>query len=335
MVAVVTVACGSSKKTAPETDNKDGVYNQWATDLSQSNNAFDQQTLNWYKNNTASVFVASNGSNTGSQGTIWNYPNPSNDAFGHHFATNIHVVADALIPAVGNTYALNSDYNFYTSRNTQMNEQLCEVSLYYIATQARPTGLTGGQWNGDWYNDFIILRTTTPIFPYPNTTNFMDSVEEYNWLMNNVSSASFYSCGFPALNDAGWPNSSKWVNVKYTWDASKAQSSFTPTIGTAATYSSGYLNLSNPDGLKIGSETKRLAKGYARQIMLPELNTQGGSSGSLVSVQYNGSLMLVGIYWGGYEFDNNEFLGGVALLYTGNSYSYGSYGTAPAYSNLK
>lgn len=333
MAVMATVACSST----PTPVSNEGVYNQWATDLSKSTDNFDVQTLNWYKENTASMFIAMRNSNSGAQGTIWNYPNPDpvGDPSGRYFATNIHVVSDALIPSTNNSYTLNGNFEFYSSRNAISYEKMLGVSLYHISTQGRPTGLIGGQWTGDWYNDFVILRTTTPIFPYSNTVNFMDTKDEFDWLVKSSSLPTFYSCGFPALNDAGWPNSSEWVSVKYIWDASKAQSSFRPTTGTAAQYSTDYLSASDKSGLFIGHELNgRLAKSYAFQILLPELNTKGGSSGSLVGVKYNGNLMLVGIYWGGYKFDTNEFLGGIDLFYTASSYQYGRYGMAPSYNNL-
>lgn len=334
--ALATVACSNTN-----TDNKYEIYNQWASNFSESKDAFDISTLDWYKNNTASIYVHNSLASSGTKGTIWNYPmiNGVTEG-GHFFATSITTIAEALVPTPGtNKFTINPEYIFRISIDSQLYDIAKNVTVHYMATQSKPLGITG-EWNGDFYSDFVILRTTTKIFSSDNKiTNFMSNYGQYRWLMANLTDINYYICSFSTFSGSGWPNSAEWISVKYTWN-NLGYSSFKPSASTAAAYYSNYLGSSNTNGLVIGSTTdNRLAKNYAQQILLPELNIHNGSSGSLVGVNYNGSLLFIGTYWGGYGFVNSnggaEFLGAIDLFNTNSPYAYGTYGLAPEYNNLK
>lgn len=74
------------------------VFNDVVSDLSNSEDSFDKTTLDFYKTNTATLYSGDTSSQKGSMGTIWNYPTPTNgDINRQYFATNIHVVSDALV----------------------------------------------------------------------------------------------------------------------------------------------------------------------------------------------------------------------------------------------
>lgn len=325
------------KPTSPNTPIQGEIYNSWATDLSTSDKELDKTTLAWYKNNTASVFVNGGDGYVGSQGTIWNYPSPSGDLSNTYFATNIHVVSSALIPDSNNTYTFNSNYKLFSSQDTKTYIQLADISLYYVATQSKPIGLSELAWDGDYYSDFAILKTSTALFKSKNNLNFMDNDVEYNWFVGNFEKVSYYMCGFPNAGGFRWPISTTWVNIKYDWDESAGDWGFGPLLGTSSTFNLNYLSKSTVGAYRIGEwGNTRFAKNYTQHLLLPGLNAHSGSSGSLVSIKYGNTLMPIGIYWGGYQVeDSDDFLGGVELFYVGNPYRHGSYGDVLSYNNLK
>lgn len=316
-------------------------YNYLVSDLSKSTDPQDHSVYNFYEQNTASIFLHTKNSVSGSMGTIWNWPSEETNYY--YFATNIHVINDALVYTANTSlpmeqrFSLSSMYEFAYHSNQKEREKLSGVELMHIAVS--PTDFIADEynWGSAFYNDLAVLRTTTKIFSTDNSLDFIDTDTEIQALAADPAGYDYYIAGFPASKNINiWPASATWTSAKYQWKFFQgAKYDQKPILTTSASLFgvNDFIKRSEL-GLNI-SQSKLLAKSYARQLILPGLNLAGGSSGSLVSVWQDNQLKPLGIYWGVYEIDNNLFYAGVDLFYSG-SYQLYSGNNAPVlnYSHL-
>lgn len=297
-------------------------FNYLVSDLSKSNDEQDLAAYSFYQQNTASVFLHARNATSGSMGTIWNWPSEASNFY--YFATNIHVINDALVYTANSSLEMDKrftissrfDFAYHTEQQERIN--LSDVELVHIAISDPKLIHDKHNWNSVFYNDLAVLRTTTKIFNNENTLDFIDTESEIQALTSNTSSYDYYIAGFPAAKDINvWPTSATWTAAKYQWKSIQgAKYDEKPFLSTsAALFGVNDFVRRNELGLYI-SQSSLLAKSYAHQLILPGLNLSGGSSGSLVSVWQDNQLKPLGIYWGIYELDNNLFYGGVDLFYT-------------------
>lgn len=313
------------------------VFNDVVSNLSNSEDSFDKTTLDFYKTNTATLYSGEMSSQKGSMGTIWNYPTPTNgDVNRQYFATNIHVVSDALVWQVSSkSFSVDKTFAFLSkTENHWNNSQLLDVRIEkinaYESLNLIDSNFTINKEyeQNKWYSDFIILSTITNIFnnnnEVINNLNFLNTPEEYSWLVDslkNPTGLELYLCGYPGNDGVSWPSSAVWTTAKYIWK-DEVNGNRKPEFSSASDSLLSYLK-PETTGFKIGNGSNKY-KNYAKQLLLPKLNLGGGSSGSLVTVKYTNpntnkiELLALGAYWGGYSYKVNEsesFIGALDLFY--------------------
>lgn len=327
-----------SNQSKPRTHN---VFNDVVSDLSNLEDPFDKATLDYYKTNTATLYSENPRAQYGSMGTIWNYPTPINgDRNRHYFATNIHVVSDALLwRDNAQKFDINNTINFLSKTENSGNclrlwdVEVEKINAYNQLRDVSPNFKIDSYYEQNkWYSDFVILSTITNIFSNSNGVqgvdglNFLDTDAEYNWLVNSLNKPTdleFYICGYPDNGWASWPSSAAWTTAKYIWKESDSSNRKPELSSSSISLQDNYLK---PDsvGFQIGNGSNKY-KNYTKQLLLPKLNLGGGSSGSLVTVKYTNpntnkaELLALGAYWGGYSYRVNEeegFIGALDLFYT-------------------
>ncbi|MGL4947991.1 MAG: hypothetical protein ACRC42_01225 [Mycoplasma sp.] len=320
--SMLTISCSDAKVFI---DNNSDPYGKFKTNFSESSESEDIMANNFYKNNTASIFTQNKNSSTGSMGTIWNWPN--NDNSYNYFATNIHVVAEAIkYDYLSNSYYLDTSFKYSFSNDSYSYYQLKEVSIHKIFANNKIEGNVNHS-NNNWYQDLVILKTKTNVFKSENTLNFLDTDAEFNWLSNSLKtspdSLEFYIAGYPWDGFNGWPDGANWITSKYQFESEENYVNYgmIPRFSDTGSLLSNYLT-NDSLGLNFGNINH---KNYSLQLLLPEFNFGGGSSGSLVSVMYEGRLMPIGIYWGVYTQTSDRgtiSTGGIDLFFAANDYLY-------------
>ncbi|MGL4950531.1 MAG: hypothetical protein ACRC4M_01670 [Mycoplasma sp.] len=328
------------KPSNQSTELNTSVFGRFKEDFSKLSDEKSKLANEFYGKNTTSIFVSRTGASSGSAGTIWNWPKPQSDTSkNYYFATNIHVIKSTIqYDSNSNQYSLKSDSKFMYSQDGQNVFSINNVSIHKIIASNSIDGIDFAI-SKFWYQDLVILKTTTNIFNSLNSLNFMDTSSEFNWLTNKISNnptdLDFFISGYPATKqNTTWPNVVTKTSIKYKYENDRDIESYglAPKFSDAASILPNYLDSNY--GLEFGN---KLHKNYAYQLLLPNLGIGGGSSGSLVSVWYNNSLMPIGIYWGVYTYNFKDIaldMSGIDLFYVNKEYSYNRGKiTMPTYNN--
>lgn len=341
-------------------------YNELVTDFSKSSDIIDKKALNTYQERTVSLQYTLNGT-LWHFGTAW-YWGEKNSTHSY-YATNLHVVDSLLVY----DRSLSPDYDKQFKFNPQINSltdpiQYPEFKLHYQLYDEKPLDATHTfkdvtlekvnvmnsnsvpQFNvvdKHLYSDLVVFSART-ISPGLQAWDFIDTLDEIDNVITNIKNLTFYIAGFPYYNGDDGPT---WTTGKYKWKADNSMQGYKnpPGWNTAAqifaSQTNDYFNSSfgldvRASGLNNFAEKHHYS--YTRQVILPGLNFEGGSSGSLVTVlnERTGELQPLGIYWGVYQGyvsndkENMIYQGGLDLFFSG-VYKLQSSSLPYAYDNIK
>ncbi|MGL4951116.1 MAG: hypothetical protein ACRC4M_04815 [Mycoplasma sp.] len=286
-------------KNNNQNNEKDNMYQ---TNLKNSDDNFDKKVLKKYTNETVSIQISLSG--TTWYGTGWNLSQYS-DGFSTYIATNLHVISPILEKE---PWKIKSGYNFELLRIKE--DQINWNKKYFDSGEIVLEKIVIDNNLYKSYQDFVILKINTPtktIFGENKNmeVEWLDTTTEFEWLKEkiyNKEDLTYYVCGFPYKKNS--TNNVNWTTIKYLNNIDENKPYFDTADNMIDTNEKNYIDNS-------------------LQLIFPELNVDGGSSGSLVSVKYEDTIMNIGIYWGIYKNEKNTW-GGVDLFYANNYDFYGS-----------
>ncbi|MGL4950654.1 MAG: hypothetical protein ACRC4M_02355 [Mycoplasma sp.] len=285
---------------------KDCFEHSHITNFEESEDVVDQEMAEFYKNNVSSLRYEDGNSMSG--GTFWNYPTPhKGDPKLNYYITNFHVLDECLI----NRNSLREEIVFLGLNKDNEYIRMNDVNIY--KTDYYNNKVLG--INVDYTKDMIIFSSTTNIFPDGDEDlNFMDTKKEYDWLIENVKNDSkkltYFLGGFPVGD-----NGNEYLKLAKISNPPKR---YKPLLMNSTQYNPLLFLFNNSTPYHNGEYN---FQNNAKQLMIPGLFFENGSSGSLLTVLYNGKPMIVGIYWGGLKNLFVNFLGIIDLIYQPYEYN--------------
>ena len=373
-VATTVAICTYSLLSPSETTKEIGPfqYNEDIIDFSQTpkildNNQIsispeqrkqaeiDKKALDFYQTYSRSIAITKYNDTTSTLGTIWAYPNPNND-HRYWFVTNIHVIKDLLYLTndnVLNQSIINSNFSIRVNsfRDTQSydtplrNVKIERIALTdkYSSAFSNSYYLNGNKFTNEPYNysDFAILSSTVNPFSSNISSydmDFVDTPEEY---IRAKNAEYLYIAGFPVISNPSINKITDFITAKYK--VKKSGSEQTTFGSTAVEQFGGITNYMNNDKTWLdifvnGDYTRPGFLSFASQLIMPNLNLGGGSSGSVICFYdpEDDKIKPLSIWWGVYEKRINgklvEVKGASDLFFT-NDYYIGNK-KVQGYSNL-
>lgn len=319
----------------------------------------DKKALDFYQTYSRSIAISKKYDTTSTLGTIWAYPNPNND-HRYWFATNIHVIRDLLYLTNDNVLDQSViESNFYIDVNdfdsdmkhTQSydkrlrNVKIEKIGLtdQYSPAFSNSYYLNGNKFSNEPYNytDFAILSSTVNPFSSNISTydmDFVDTEEEYERAKN---AQYLYIAGFPVVSNPTKDKVTDFITAKYR--IKNSNSDQTIFGSTAVKQFGGISNYITNDktwlDIFVNGDYKRPGfLSFASQLIMPNLNLGGGSSGSVICFYdpEDEKIKPLSIWWGVYETRKNgkliEVKGAGDLFYSSNYYIGNK--EVPGYSNL-
>ncbi len=205
----------------------------------------DIEESNFYQNCTSALGIRKYlGKNEYSSqytlGTIWAYPSPRQDDR-IYFATNIHVIENAITTPVESSLNLNPSYHFFVNRNAEgdmleknfnWGYRLQDVKLESIGfrnnDESYSAGLFGKNERIDDYSDFAIMSCKKERNPFGRevenyvsskgklefaTPNEMEKIFNPSEDKENLFDDYIYISGFPGVNNPKYEFSYKSIKI--------------------------------------------------------------------------------------------------------------------------